>query len=366
MLKKLPEKNRNYLDDAIRFTEEILPRVSRTFYLAIKFLPVKLGWPVGLAYLLCRIADTYEDSSILSPSQRKDKLLKYSKLLATTDVYDEDILSDLKNSFGGYRQLSDVAHHIDHPPNIKLVENIDMVLTAVDCLPQNYRQHILPRIQEMAEGMAMYTTLASGREADVYFLKDEDDWDRYCYYVAGTVGHMLTDIFSDYAGFTGNTKERLHTLGRSFGLGLQKVNVLKDAVIDTKRGICFLPRTFIDRYGISFPGGAGGRKSITGLKGDIAGLIGKVVEICRSHFQDSLEYIKLIPKKHLGMRMFLIVPVMLAASTMKLFTDYPQKLFDKGDLKLARDEVWRLVRRSFYCKFSNRLLFSAFEKTYPA
>jgi farnesyl-diphosphate farnesyltransferase len=350
----------NNVDEAIRFTKEILPKVSRTFELAIKFLPGRLGQSVGLAYLLCRIADTYEDSSILSPSQRKDKLLKYSELLATTNGYDEEILSELKNSFVGYRQLSDSAHHMDHLPNLRLVENIDMVLTAVDCLPQNYRRHILPRVQEMAEGMAMYTILASGNESDVYFLRDEDDWDRYCYYVAGTVGHMLTDIFSDYAGFTGNTKERLHILGRSFGLGLQKVNILKDAVVDTKRGICFLPQTFIERYSISFA-----RRSIVGLKGDIAGLIGRVVEICHRHFQDSLEYIKLIPKKHLGLRMFLIIPVMLAAETLKLFTNYPQKLFDKGDLKLARNEVWRLVRRSFYYRFSNRLLFSAFEKTYP-
>lgn len=353
----MKENSENNLNDAIRFTEEIFPRVSRTFYLAIKFLPKKLGHPVGLAYLLCRIADTYEDSSILSPSQRKDNLLKYSKLLSTTNGYDKDILNDLKNSFVDYQQHSDISSTMDYLPNLKLVKNIDMVLTAFDSLPQNYRQHIFPRVREMAEGMATYTTLASSKESDIYYLKDENDWDRYCYYVAGTVSHMLTDIFSDYTGFSDNARQRLHILGRSFGLGLQKVNILKDAFIDTKRGICFLPRTFIDRYGISFPGR---------VKGDVSGLIGKVVEICHHHFQDSLEYIKLVPKKYLGLRMFLIVPVMLAAETLKLFTDYPNRLLDKGDLKLARDEVWRLVRRSFYCKFSNRLLFSAFKKTYPS
>lgn len=347
----------NNLNDAIRFTEEILPSVSRTFYLAIKFLPKKLGHPVGLAYLLCRIADTYEDSLILSPSQRKDNLLKYSKLLSTPNGYDEDILNDLKNSFVDYQQYLDISHSIDHLPNIKLVENIDMVLTAFDSLPENYRKHIFPRVREMAEGMATYTTFAGSNEPYVYYLRDENDWDKYCYYVAGTVGHMLTDIFSDYAGFSNNTRQRLHILGRSFGLGLQKVNILKDAVIDTKRGICFLPRTLIERYGISFPGH---------FKGDIAGLVSKVVEICRFHFQDSLEYIKLVPKKYLGLRMFLIVPLMLAAKTLRLFTDYPHRLLDKGDLKLARDEVWKLVKWSSLYKFSNRLLLSAFERTYPA
>ena len=363
-------RNMNDPNKAEQFTREMLPQVSRTFNLAIKFLPKNLGRPVGLAYLLCRIADTFEDSAALNPSQRQDMLLKYSSLLNYNNNYDNELLYELENVFANNRQpesspfdnnTASVNQNIDHLPSIKLVENMHLVLAAVDTLPSNYKRHIFQRVKEMAGGMANYTTLASSNDSDISFLKDESDWDMYCYYVAGTVGHMLTDIFSDYAGFSDNTRDQLHILGRSFGLGLQKVNVLKDAVIDTKRGVCFLPRTFIDRYGVSFA-----RWSDTGFKGDIPGLVGAVVEICRQHFQDSLEYIKAIPHKYLGLRMFLIVPVMLAAGTLRLFADYPQRLLEKGDLKLTRSDVFRLVRRSFYCKFSNRLLLHSFGKIYPA
>ena len=355
------------LDEALKFSKEILPSVSRTFDLAIRFLPTRLGRPVGLAYLLCRIADTFEDSDILTASQRRDSLLKYSRLFDNPDDYDKALIDELTSTFIDTSPTNDgLIQTPDIDPNHILVQNLNQVLLAVDSLPSSFKHHIFPRVQEMSFGMADYTLLAAEPSTEspnqqINFLKDEADWDRYCYYVAGTVGHMLTDIFSDYAGFADNTRNRLHDLGRSFGLGLQKVNILKDAVVDTGRGICFLPKTYIENYGIAFGG-----KSAHDLRGDITGLVRHIVLICRRHFQDAIEYIKVIPVKYLGLRMFLIVPVMLAAATLRLFSDYPQRLMEKGDLKLGRNEVWSLVRRSAFCKYSNRLLLSAFNQIYPA
>jgi farnesyl-diphosphate farnesyltransferase len=224
-------QSKNNLNEAIAFTHDILPQVSRTFDLAIKFLPNKLGQPVGLAYLLCRIADTFEDSAQLDPSTRQNKLENFALLLDNFENYDEAIIANLQNSFDN--NLNKLAPNCsdDHPASIKLVQNMDQVLLAVDALPNSFKRHIFPRVQEMSRGMASYTVLAKGYPNNIAFLKDEEDWDNYCYYVAGTVGHMLTDIFSDYAGFGETTNNRLHDLGRSFGLGLQKVNVLKDAEI---------------------------------------------------------------------------------------------------------------------------------------
>jgi len=355
------------LDKALKFSREILPSVSRTFDLAIRFLPARLGRPVGLAYLLCRIADTFEDSDILSADRRRDYLLKYGRLFNQPHDFDKNLVDELKTAFtDNLSSIDGLPYPTDNDPSHILTRNLDIVLLAVDSLPDRFKNHIFQRVQEMSYGMADYTLRAAEPRIDVpnrqiNFLEDEADWDRYCYYVAGTVGHMLTDIFSDYAGFTDSTRHRLHDLGRSFGLGLQKVNILKDAVVDTGRGICFLPKTYIDSYGISFGG-----KSAYILKGDVTGLVRHIVTICRRHFQDAIEYIKVIPIKYLGLRMFLIVPVMLAAATLRLFSDYPHRLLEKGDLKLGRNEVWSLVRRSAFCKYSNRLLLSAFNQIYPA
>ena len=339
-----------------KFTRQILPKVSRTFGLAIKFLPTKLGRSVGLAYLLCRIADTFEDTNALPASQRRELLMKYAALLENPENDNDKITDELANAFESAR--SSIPEN--DLPSIELVKNLKGVLAEVDTLPQEHRRSIFPRVQEMARGMAEYTAITTDRDNEIIYLKDEEDWDRYCYYVAGTVGHMLTDLFSDYVGFPDPVRQKLHVLGRSFGLGLQKVNILKDAVFDSGRGVCFLPQTIIKRFNVSFT-----HRSDMNLRGDVPGLVNTVIGACRDHFQDSLEYIKLIPRKYLGLRMFLIVPVMLAAGTLRLFADYPQRLMEKGDLKLTRKDVWRLVRQSSYCKFSNRLLTYSFGKIYP-
>jgi phytoene/squalene synthetase len=240
------------LDKALKFSREILPSVSRTFDLAIRFLPARLGRPVGLAYLLCRIADTFEDSDILSADRRRDYLLKYGRLFNQPHDFDKNLVDELKTAFtDNLSSIDGLPYPTDNDPSHILTRNLDIVLLAVDSLPDRFKNHIFQRVQEMSYGMADYTLRAAEPRIDVpnrqiNFLEDEADWDRYCYYVAGTVGHMLTDIFSDYAGFTDSTRHRLHDLGRSFGLGLQKVNILKDAVVDTGRGICFLPKTYID------------------------------------------------------------------------------------------------------------------------
>ena len=65
--------------DADRFCREMLPSVSRTFALSIRFLPGNLGRTVGVAYLICRIADTVEDdgtADVPAKTEALDALLR--------------------------------------------------------------------------------------------------------------------------------------------------------------------------------------------------------------------------------------------------------------------------------------------------
>ena len=58
------------LRHAEQYCERALPRVSRTFALNIRILPQPLRAVVRQAYLLCRIADTVEDSPHLPAGDR--------------------------------------------------------------------------------------------------------------------------------------------------------------------------------------------------------------------------------------------------------------------------------------------------------
>ena len=63
---------------------------------------------------------------------------------------------------------------------------------------------------------------------------------RYCYFAAGIVGEMLTDIFATrIAGLAVSPSARSEA--RAFGEGLQLVNILKDDTADARRGRSFIP-----------------------------------------------------------------------------------------------------------------------------
>ena len=58
------------------FNRLMLARVSRTFALTIRSLGQPFREPVLVGYLLCRIADTYEDSTKLSVDEKTAALEK--------------------------------------------------------------------------------------------------------------------------------------------------------------------------------------------------------------------------------------------------------------------------------------------------
>src|SRR5690348_833900 len=65
-------------EDDLRFCRAMLPRVSRTFALNIRLLPGEFRDVVGLAYLLCRTADTLEDAWPGKPHEIGDRFALFT------------------------------------------------------------------------------------------------------------------------------------------------------------------------------------------------------------------------------------------------------------------------------------------------
>src|SRR5207244_1602679 len=62
--------------------DDLLESTSRTFALSIPLLPEPARRQVSIAYLLFRIADTFEDAELWSPEERRKALADFSELLA--------------------------------------------------------------------------------------------------------------------------------------------------------------------------------------------------------------------------------------------------------------------------------------------
>ena len=61
--------------------DDLLEKTSRTFALAIPLLPEPTRLQVGIAYLLFRIADTFEDAELWPRAAKLDALADFDRLL---------------------------------------------------------------------------------------------------------------------------------------------------------------------------------------------------------------------------------------------------------------------------------------------
>jgi len=76
------------------------------------------------------------------------------------------------------------------------------------------------------------------------------DLDDYCYYVAGVVGDMLTELFWRILAGHCQPPDRLQSLSVSFAQGLQMTNILKDVWEDRSHGACWLPQEIFSPHGV--------------------------------------------------------------------------------------------------------------------
>ena len=218
---------------ATDFCREMLPAVSRTFALSIRLLPGELGAAVRCAYLICRIADTVEDAPTL-PAESKAALLD---LLA-------QCFDDPAATAAFVAAVSPVTGDAAH---IRLVRNSDLVFAAYRLLSARTRRSVQHWTREMIVGMRKFV-IAYPRGVRIQSL---DEYKEYCYYVAGTVGYLLTDLWHEHSSSIGARRysilrERCH----AFGQALQTVNILKDVVRDAEHeNSIYIPEQLLREHG---------------------------------------------------------------------------------------------------------------------
>ena len=228
-------------DAALRYQERALQRVSRTFALTIPQLPAPLRGVVGNAYLLCRIADTIEDEPGLAASRKREYLHRFADVVVG-DAIVEPFAADLAAC------LSDATPDGERD----LVANAPLVVGFHRELPSGQRDAVERCVTQMCHGMAEF--VGTGAEG----LRGMVEVDRYCHYVAGVVGEMVTDLLCDYSAEIATRRGALFPLSSRFGRGLQLVNILKDHQEDLARGVSWLPRDCPHPDAEPFPGVAGG------------------------------------------------------------------------------------------------------------
>jgi len=188
---------------------------ARTFALTLRFLPRSLREPLGLAYLLARASDTITDSGAI-PLERRIALLE-----------------ELRSSLDGD------AFDIWHPKTYEgeLSNNDGELIRAVPQLIASLKSS--PDCKEL---ISLWQSIIKGQLSDLTRFPsevplEEEELERYCFLVAGSVGETWTKLIAKHEPQTLlHPEEKMQRLGIAYGKGLQLVNILRDRVEDRSVG----------------------------------------------------------------------------------------------------------------------------------
>ena len=316
--------------------QKFLQKVSRSFALTIPQLPPMLGRSVTNAYLLCRIVDTIEDDAALSLDQKRDFLCRFSEII-------ESKMSASIQSFAA--EVVPALSEQTLPAEKELITHTEEVMRTLFSFSERQQATIRCCVKKMATGMSWFQ-----EQKNPAGLKRVSDMDAYCYYVAGVVGEMLTELFCDYSSDIAAQRKQLLSLAPSFGQGLQMTNILKDLWDDRTRGACWLPRELFERYGFDLNRLSAG-ETAPGFRKGLATLIG----IARNHLDMAMEYTLLIPANETGIRRFCLWAIGMAVFTLRNIYRKPD--YRCGlDVKISRRRTKSIILISNAAVKSNYLL----------
>ena len=318
--------------DAGRFCQSILPAVSRTFALGIRVLPGALGQAVLDAYLLCRIADTVEDAPGVDPHV---KAAMFDDFLA---AFDDRCALD--------RFLASVATLQGELAHRTLTQHSDLVFAHFAGLPDATRALVRKWVSEMALGMRKFVLLYP----DGIRIQTIEEYKEYCYYVAGTVGYMLTDLWHEHSSSIGSRRYAiLRERCRAFAEALQTVNILKDVAVDAEtENSVYVPEELLRAHGSTQS-----RILAPELLAKNREALTQLIQLAWHDLEEARNYLLLIPRRAISIRLFCILPLLLAYATLRDLVQSTAMLRPGGSVKISRREVKSLFMTGSMLVMSN-------------
>ncbi len=323
------------------FQAHLLDGVSRTFALTIPQLPEPVHQIVANGYLLCRIVDTIEDEANLAREKKRQYCERFIAVVQGTEDADK-FARDFAAS------LSDRTPPAEH----ELIHVVPRVIAITHGFSREDRSALQDCVAIMARGMADFQDLDLRGG-----LKTLGEMNRYCYFVAGVVGEMLTRVFCNYSQYIAQHREAMMPLSVSFGQGLQMTNILKDIWTDLERGACWLPRDIFEKHCFhleKLQPDHNDPRFVAGLRDLIA--------IAHGHLENALRYTLLIPYYETGLRDFCLWALGMAVLSLRKINANPY--FSQADeVKISRRSVKATVITSRLCHSNDDFLRRLFKWT---
>ncbi|MFW6437127.1 MAG: phytoene/squalene synthase family protein [Halococcoides sp.] len=317
MSSQLAEPDREWCHEAVE-------GVSRTFALTVEVLEEPMATQICLGYLLCRIADTIEDSGEIPPAEQE----------ALLETYDEVLDPDAETTMVEFR---DAVEPWMPPPEARsedwtVVARAPTVWATFEAECDGVKPAVVPPVREMITGMAAFVR----RHADTGGLRitDPAELEEYCHYAAGTVGTLVTNLLSR-GSIEDDCRRRMESTAEEFGLLLQIINVAKDVHDDyTEENNVYLPAEWLAEESVD---------PDTVLDPENRDAAARVVRRTADHaagyLDDAQAYLEAMPLTQGNTFAAWAVPFLLGVGTLRELRERPADALTERGVKVPREEV---------------------------
>jgi farnesyl-diphosphate farnesyltransferase len=313
-------------DGDIEWCFDAVQGVSRTFAITIDVLEEPMASYICVGYLLCRVADTVEDAGHIPPEEQAELLRQYDRAL---DADDPTTIEEFRTEIEPW-----IPDETDE--DWEVVEQSPRIVATFESLGADAQSAIYPPVSELVTGMAEFVD----RYADDGGLRigTIDELEEYCWYAAGTVGELITNLVAQ--DVDDRRAEVLRANARGFALVLQLVNVAKDVSDDFREeNNVYLPAAWLREHGVN-PANVTDPENETA----VAGVIQRVTHHARDYMDDAQRYLEVLPESQGNTLEAWAIPFLLAVGTSRELLERPEDVVQEGDVKVARSEVMGLIQ----------------------
>ncbi len=298
--------------------------VSRTFALSIDLLDEPVASWACTGYLLCRVADTVEDDPAIPMGVRADLLDQYDAVL---DPERDAGVEAFLERVGDVCAETEVAGSSADWAVVGRTDRVLRVFRSFDPVVQDATRGV---VREMTGGMADFLRRYASEGG--LRLRTIDELERYCWYVAGTVGTLFTNFLDVYGAGDDPAPED----ARAFALLLQLVNVAKDVRADYEsENNVYLPGEWLAAEGVDH--------SAVGDPGQVeavARVVRRLVDHAAGYAPGARRYLRALPEGEAGLLEAAGMPYLLALATVRELRGRATEAVTRPEpVKIQRAEV---------------------------
>lgn len=221
------------------YLQQKLQDVSRSFALVVPFLETPLQHYLATAYLICRVVDNIEDSG-QDAEWKFQRFAEFSRLLGAPENAVEILTTWTREDWPALTERERDMMNLNG--GLELWQIFAAMPPATQATTRFWVGIMTEGMKQQSDSAHPYAMIhRNGHQ----ILESKDAYDRYCYYVAGTVGHLVTELVIVQYEFPEEVARPLRTRAEACGRALQKTNIIKDFVQDLERQVSYLPDSWL-------------------------------------------------------------------------------------------------------------------------